>query len=93
MGGYSSIDLDDDDDPHISYLNFSSNNFKYAKKSGSSWDTTTVTKSGEAGTFTSLAMDKDDVPRIAYLDVKGAIAEAYLKAAVGARVISTIIVM
>jgi len=70
MGRYSSLALDDDDDPSISYQNNTDADLKYAYFNSfiPGWTTSTIdgatTISGE---LTSMALDpRTDYPRIAY---------------------------
>jgi hypothetical protein len=74
-GGYSSIDLDSNDDPHISYFDrnyyypgFGGNDLKYAKWDGSAWSTQTVDSAGDVGLDTSIALDINDESHISYSD-------------------------
>ncbi len=74
-GGWSSIDLDSNEDPHISYFGnnyyypgFSRNDLKYAKWDGNAWSIQTVDSDGDVGLETSMALGIDDKPQISYSD-------------------------
>jgi hypothetical protein len=68
VGEYSSLDLDSDGYPHISYYNSSSQDLKYAWKDAGGWHTTTVDSTGSVGYQTSLVVDSSDHPHISYYD-------------------------
>ncbi len=64
--GLTSLALDSQSRPHISYLNEDTGGLHYAKKSGGVWARETVDAAG-AGTFSnSLALDAEGNPRITY---------------------------
>jgi hypothetical protein len=69
-GWNTSLVLDEDDHPHISYYGRIGDSFflKYARWTGSVWDIQVVDTSGDSGVFgnTSLALDGDGHPHIAY---------------------------
>ena len=67
-GWYTSIVLDSDDLPHISYLDRANLDLEYASWNGSSWDIQTVDSQNETGFYSSLAFDSSWRPSIAYLD-------------------------
>jgi hypothetical protein len=64
----TSIALDHDDFPHISYFNDSNDDLKYARWTGNSWSIETVDSVGNVGRDTSLALDKNDYAHISYYD-------------------------
>jgi len=66
VGFYSSIVLDSNDYPCISYFDYSNLNLKYAKWNGISWEIETVDTHG--GKYTSLALDVSGYPHISYYD-------------------------
>lgn len=68
VGWYTSIALNDDGNPGISYYDAERQNLKYARRSGGSWSRETVASSDNTGIYTSLVYDSNS-PRIAYYDV------------------------
>jgi uncharacterized repeat protein (TIGR01451 family) len=68
VGSYTSIALDAEDHPHISYHDHDSKNLKYARWTGQSWATQTVATGEDVGLFTSLALDAESHPHISYYD-------------------------
>ncbi len=66
VGLYTSIELDAQGDPHISYS--SDGRLRYAAKSGGAWLGEEVTGASVEGFNTSLALDAGGNPRIAYQD-------------------------
>jgi PKD repeat protein len=66
-GRYSSLALDNNDHPHISYLDEGNIALKYASWTGSRWSNETVDSNG--GQYTSLALDNNDYPHISYHDL------------------------
>ena len=71
-GTDTSIALDSNDHPHISYYRVDSGDLKYAYYDGSSWHIETVDGygwwGGNVGWFTSIALDSNDYPHISYHD-------------------------
>ena len=66
-GWYSSIDIDDEQIPHISYFN-RDDKVRYTRRVDDEWQTATVDEK-EAGfwyTATSLAVDENGIPHIAF---------------------------
>jgi PKD repeat protein len=74
VGGWTSMALDSNDRAHFSYLNstvFDGNgtgDLKYARWTGSNWETETIDYVGTIGFFTSIAIDEYDIPHISYHD-------------------------
>jgi len=68
VGWYTSIALNEDGNPGISYYDGERQNLKYARRSGGSWNRETVASSDNTGIYTSLVYDGNS-PRIAYFDV------------------------
>ena len=68
VGGHSSIALDSDDNPHISYYNATLGDLKYAVWTGTEWSIETVDSYGIVGMWTSIALDGQDSPHISYLN-------------------------
>jgi RHS repeat-associated protein len=61
----TSLKLDNQGNPHISYSSTGAGHLKYAKWTGSSWDIQTVESAAGAGN-TSLALDSQGNPHISY---------------------------
>jgi catechol 2,3-dioxygenase-like lactoylglutathione lyase family enzyme len=68
VGGLTSVSLDGDGYPHISYLDYTNDDLKYAYQDASGWHTETVDSEGDVGLHTSLTLDGDGYPHISYLD-------------------------
>jgi hypothetical protein len=68
-GSHTSIVLDSQDYPHISYGDGADRNLKYAKWNGSKWITDTIDSAGSVGSDTSIALDSQDYPHISYYDI------------------------
>jgi hypothetical protein len=69
-GIYTSIALDSNSYPHISYLY--SNNLTYVYKDATGWYSQTVdSSSNSVGAYTSLVLDSSDYPHICYLGNNG----------------------
>ncbi len=66
--GYTSIALDTNGYPHISYYNGGYGELKYAKWTGSGWNIETVDSDGYLSDYTSIALDTNDYPHISYYD-------------------------
>lgn len=67
VGTDTSLALDADDYPHISYYDSTYDDLKYAHFDGTDWHIETV-DSGWVGRFSSLALDPDGHPHISYWD-------------------------
>ena len=68
VGAFTSIALDSQGFPHISYYDDSNDNLKYAYYDGSGWHIETVDSEGYVGWFTSIALDSRGYPHISYYD-------------------------
>jgi hypothetical protein len=66
IGWYSSLTLDSNDNPHISYYHKTNGDLKYANWNGSGWNVQTVDSEGDVGLDTSLALDSNGNPHISY---------------------------
>ena len=68
VGWNTSIALDTNNYPHISYYDYTNGDLKYAKWTGSSWSIQTVDSAGYVGDHTSIALDTNNYPHISYRD-------------------------
>jgi hypothetical protein len=66
VGRYTSISLDSDGNPHISYYDYTNDNLKYARYNGIGWEIETVDSTGDVGRLTSLSLDSNGNPHISY---------------------------
>lgn len=68
-GLYTSIDVDNNGNPYISYFNETTDDLMYAYTSEDGWKTTTVRSNGRTGLYTSLAINRsNNRPFIGFLD-------------------------
>lgn len=68
VGWYTSICVDDQDNPHISYYDYGNGDLKYAYKTQSCWQIQIVDSTGDVGRYTSIAIDSTNRPHISYYD-------------------------
>ncbi len=68
VGFCTSIALDANGNPHISYDDFLNVDLKYAYMSGGTWHTQTVDTTGNVSYYFSLALDASGNPHISYYD-------------------------
>ena len=70
VGRYTSIDLDSNEYPHISYTDLDNGCLKYARWNGSSWEVENVYCNGIPLSIsgTSIQIDSNDYPHIAFGD-------------------------
>ena len=66
VGKYTSIALDSNGNPHITYYDDTNNDLRYTHKMGSSWTFTTLDSTAHTGKGTSLAIDSNDHLHVAY---------------------------
>ncbi len=66
VGEYTSLALDAQGHPHISYYDDDNGDLKYAYYDGRQWHVQTVDSNGEVGWYTSLALDAQGHPHISY---------------------------
>jgi len=71
VGEFTSLALDSNGYPHISYHN--STTMKYAAWNGSEWHNQTVDRVGNVGEYTSLALNISGYPCISYRDATNSI--------------------
>ncbi len=62
----TSLAIDKQGTPHITYYNDITRQLKYAEKVGGNWQITTVDSAGDTGRFSSLQLDADDKSHITY---------------------------
>jgi len=78
VGRFTSLALDSNDYPHISYFDLDNSALKYAYWDGSQWHTETVDSKGAVGYPTALALDSKGYPHIAYFNfIRGNLKYAY----------------
>ena len=65
---FTSLSLDSNDNPHISYHDKAMEDLKYARSNGTAWNIETVDSSTSVGNYLSLALDSNDYPHISYPD-------------------------
>ncbi len=68
VGWYTSIALDSNNLPHISYYDYDKKDLKHAYYIGTQWNIQTVDSQGDIGWYTSIAIDTDDNIHISYCD-------------------------
>jgi len=68
VGSYSSLALDSQTRPAISYYDHVDGDLRYARWDGSRWISETVDSGGDVGAHTSLALDGGDRPHVSYHD-------------------------
>jgi hypothetical protein len=66
VGTYTSLALDVEDLPHISYRDYRRMDLRYAHFDGATWISETVDAVDDAGLYTSLALDSTDQPHIVH---------------------------
>jgi hypothetical protein len=68
VGYYTSIAVDSNGNPHISYYDDTNGDLKYAWSTGCMWCIEIVDHVGDVGKYSSIAVDSNDDPHISYYD-------------------------
>ena len=68
VGEHTSLALDSNGYPHISYCDWTNMDLKYAYWDGADWQIQTVDSEGWVGGHTSLALDSNGYSHISYFD-------------------------
>ncbi|MCK4533075.1 hypothetical protein KAU39_04760 [bacterium] len=68
VGQYTSIAIDKDNYPHISYYDVTSSDLKYVYWDNSSWIHNIVDSIGDVGKYSSLALNTANCPHISYFN-------------------------
>ena len=68
---YTSLALDSNGRPHISYNDRSDGDLKYTRWNGSGWEIEVVDSDFDVGWENPLALDSEDRPHLAYIDQGG----------------------
>jgi len=68
VGYYTSIAVDSGGYPHVSYLDYTNDDLKYAYMDASGWHIETVDSEGNVGEYTSIALDSGGYAHVSYYD-------------------------
>jgi hypothetical protein len=68
IGWYTSLDIDSNNNPHISYYHYTEGDLKYTFFNKINWITEIIDSSGDVGRYTSIAIDEFDNIHISYYD-------------------------
>jgi len=85
VGAFSSLAIDQSGSPHISYMDRSRGQLKYAYLIGTEWKVKTLDQGPFVGSWTSLALDRNGAAHISYCYIRtdasnpANVAEAYPK--------------
>ncbi len=66
VGKYSSLALDSNNRPHLSYYHETNEELRYAYWNGTGWSVETADSNGSVGSHCSLALDSNNRPHISY---------------------------
>jgi hypothetical protein len=92
VGRSTSLWLDQNDHPHVSYMDWKNGYVRYAGKHGMSWSKYIVYPGDlaerDSGRFTSLAIDSDGAPHVVFMNAKSGFWK-YIKADISHIVIPT----
>ena len=66
LGEFNSLALDRSGNPHISYLDVTHSQLKYAHRGGAAWEISVLETVRWWGGYTSIALDSQDLPHITY---------------------------
>jgi len=69
-GYYCDIAISTDDQPHISYMDFTLFDLKYAKKTNGKWEVTSVDTTGYTGGYSDISITQNNIPYISCLRAK-----------------------
>ena len=67
VGKFTSLALDTENNPHISYYDQTNEDLKYAYWTGTGWSITTIDSNSAVGKYTSIALDSAGNPHIGYI--------------------------
>jgi len=69
VGLSTALALDNGNRAHISYMDDTSDDLKYATNTGGTWVTGVISSTGDVGVYSSIAVDWGNVPHVAYYDI------------------------
>ncbi|MFN0152414.1 MAG: FlgD immunoglobulin-like domain containing protein [bacterium] len=68
VGLHTSLALDSQGNPRITYWDAGNGDLKYAARRGGTWTIETIDATGITGLYTSLALDAQGIPHVSYYD-------------------------
>ncbi|MBN1537971.1 MAG: hypothetical protein JW908_14625 [Anaerolineales bacterium] len=71
VGLHTSLALDTTDKAHISYMDDTYDDLRYATNSSGAWVTSVISSTGNVGDSSSIALDSTNKPHVAYYDLEG----------------------